>query len=963
MLTDLTIPWWARWLPSAARALGISGTGVEIHTRGGTQCFDWTSISDAPKRAKIWFLYTAYIATPQGNWRLYFRSEQRRDSAWEELVRAWYIPRVIESQTRLKSFEQSLEGCGYLRSSKWTAYRQQALSWQDSCPPVPPAGILTSHHRDLLIEMRKLVQHPDDWLIKTRDAYVIKALADHHDLFDTVESQPLTTEQRRACVIDEDNNLILAGAGTGKTGTVIGRVAFLVNSGKAKPEEILLLAYGKKAAKELRERLESKLGIKGITAETFHRLGLCIVQEAEKKTVAISDMATDKKLKAKFVNTVFEAEQCEPAYRELLLNYFEQWLYPARNPFDFKTLGDYYRFLEDNGIRTLKGEAVKGFGECDIANFLFKNGIEYQYEAVCKTPLQSPDRSPYRPDFFLPELGIYIEHFGTDRHGNTAPYIDRAKYQADMAWKREVHAAGGTTLIETFHYEKQEGVLLASLEQRLIRAGVLLNPLPPEAVLETLREFGVINKFSLVLTDMLGLLRAANLSAQEQADLIARSADPGQISAALTLLEPIDTAYVKTLKDSEQMDFDDMISRANEYVLDGSFKSPWKYIVVDEFQDIAKSRADLVQALRKRQEDVSLFCVGDDWQSIFRFTGSDISFTADFEKLFGATQASELNKTFRFNSKIGEVASRFVMQNRRQITKDIQSHSVVDTAAVSLVRAPLIDDAAVADAVERTVSRITTIAKPDSSVYFLARFNHDLPDLAAIARRYPSLTFKSDSIHSSKGKEADYVIILGLGKGKYGLPSEIVTHPLIEALLPQAEPYPHAEERRLFYVALTRAKHRVYLVCDMIRCSPFVQELINDKYPLDLDEFVASKEQVNAIAANCPTCVQGHLVNRVNGSTRQSFIACSNWPRCSHTESGCSRCNAPMAPSGRYRICVSPACNGWEAVCPTSGGKMVFRDKAKSWGCSHYRGTDVGSCRYMERHIQAPPRKPEVRNV
>ncbi|WP_239690198.1 hypothetical protein [Pseudomonas syringae] len=213
MLTDLTIPWWARWLPSAARALGISGTGVEIHTRGGTQCFDWTSISDAPKRAKIWFLHTAYIATPQGNWRLYFRSEHRRDSAWEELVRAWYIPRVIESQTRLKSFEQSLEGCGYFRSSKWTAYRQQALSWQDSCPPVPPVGILTSDHRDLLIEMRKLVQHPDDWLIKTRDAYVIKALADHHDLFETVESQPLTTEQRRACVIDEDNNLILAGAG------------------------------------------------------------------------------------------------------------------------------------------------------------------------------------------------------------------------------------------------------------------------------------------------------------------------------------------------------------------------------------------------------------------------------------------------------------------------------------------------------------------------------------------------------------------------------------------------------------------------------------------------------------------------------------------------------------------------------------------------------------------------------
>ena len=811
--------------------------------------------------------------------------------------------------------------------------------------------------------MMALTQNPDHRLHESRNAYVAQALIDYHHLFETVESDPLTKEQRKACVVDEDNNLILAGAGTGKTSTVIGRVAFLVASKQAEPEEILLLAYGNKAALELRERLESKLGIKGVTAETFHKLGQCIVRAVEKKTTAISDMAGDDGLKKNFVERVFQAKQREPEYRELLLSYFEQWLYPARNPSDFKTLGEYYQFLEDNDIRTLKGEAVKGFGECDIANFLFKNGIEYRYEATYPTPLQSPDRAPYRPDFFLPEQGIYIEHFGVDRQGNTAPYIDRTKYQADMAWKRRVHTEGETTLIETFHHEKQEGVLLHLLEQRLIKAGVILNPLPAEAVLETLREFGAITKFSMILTEVLGLVRAANLCAKQQANLIARSANPPQVRAALTILAPIVTAYEEALRDEGKMDFDDMINKANEYVLSDRFESPWKFIVVDEFQDIAKSRAELVQALRKSRDDVSLFCVGDDWQSIFRFTGSDISFTADFKKIFGATQPSELNKTFRFNSKIGEVASRFIMQNPRQITKDIKSHKVMDSPTVSLVRASLSDAAALDEALERTVSRISAIAKPGSTVYVLARFKFHLPDLEAIAARYPHLAFKRDSIHSSKGKEADYVIVLGMGKGKYGLPSEMVTHPLIEALLPKAESYPHAEERRLFYVALTRAKHRVYLVCDMTRCSPFIRELVEGEYPLDLDELPASPEQLNAISANCPVCTEGFLVTRVNRATRKSFVGCSNYPRCTHIENGCDRCNAPMSVSGRYRICVSPNCDGWAAVCPTSGGRMVFRDKAKRWGCSHYRGTEAGSCRYMERNIQAPPRKPAAPNT
>jgi DNA helicase-4 len=514
--------------------------------------------------------------------------------------------------------------------------------------------------------------------------------------------------------------------------------------------------------------------------------------------------------------------------------------------------------------------------------------------------------------------------------------------------------------VETFHYEKQDGTLLQALAARLIQAGVVMNPLPPEAVLETLREFGAITKFSIILKDMLGLLRSVNPSEAERLELIKTSANPDQVAAAFELLAPIAQAYEQELQREGRVDFDDMINRANSYVIGGSFQSPWRFIVVDEFQDIAKSRADLVKALRKRQLDVSLFCVGDDWQSIYRFTGSDISFTADFENHFGPTMISGLDKTFRFNSKIGEVASRFVMKNRRQLTKDIQSHTVVTEPTVSLIRASLSRRDSTVDVITRIVSRIGEIAAQGSSVYFLARFKHDLPDLADLCRSFPNLTFQRDSIHSAKGKEADYVVLLGLGKGKFGLPSEIATHPLVEALLPKLEGFPHAEERRLFYVALTRAKHRVYLVSDMTKCSAFVQELVADQYPIETDEFQDTPDQLNANTTQCPACTEGQLVKRVNATNGGLFSGCTNYPRCRHTESSCDWCSAAMKRSGRFRICVSRTCKRWIPVCPHTGGEMSFRSKAKIWGCSHYRGSEAGSCRHIEKDITAPPEKAKL---
>jgi len=964
MIEIFSYPRLSKWLPLLIHSVSISQKGIHLQTGKGSDSFDWTEILQPTRETVLWLFHSVTVRTNTSTNRLYFLTKPRCETAWRQILKQWYGPRVEAADHRLQALGKILPQNGYIRSSHWEPLRIEVDAFRECLPPVPSEGILEKQHHNWLLAAYQQFADSDALLDRLRERYIQKALTQYEALFNTIESQPLTPKQRRACVIDEDNNLILAGAGTGKTSTVIGRVAFLVRSKQARPEEILLLAYGGKAAEEMRDRLENRLGVKGITAETFHALGKWIVEEVEHKKAHLSPMATDRDLKKKFVDDAFLSLQREnPAYQELLLTYFENWLYPARNPFEFKTLGEYYSFLEDNDVRTLKSEKVKGFGECDIANFLFKNGIEYIYEPRYPIPAheQSRARGPYKPDFYLTEHKVYIEHFGTDRLGDTAPYIDRAKYHADMAWKRKLHEKVGTTLIETFHYEKQEGTLLKALKQRLSEVGVPLNPLEPDTLLETLRELGSLSHFSKILTEMLELFRAANLSIQEQIDLIKRSENPDQIRAALELLAPIITIYEKNLSNNDEVDFDDMINKAIEYLENGLFTPPWKFIVVDEFQDIAKSRAELVQTIRKKREGVSLFCVGDDWQSIYRFAGSDITFTSEFKKRFGPTQISDLDMTFRFNSMIGDVANRFVRRNKQQLAKDIKSHTTASTPTVSLMRTAINAGNAPHQVVEPVVQRINQIANQGSSVYFLARFKHDLPssdELRKFGSRFPNLIFKRDSIHSSKGKEADYVILLGLSKGKYGIPSEIVTNPLTEALLPPREAFPHAEERRLFYVAITRARHRVYLICDMLKCSPFVEELLQDGYPLELEEFITPSEQLHALKASCPTCTQGYLTTRTNRKNEKKFIGCTNYPRCTHQEECCDKCNSPMQRSGRFRICIKATCGWWVPICPISGGALSYKKEFKFWGCSDYRGNDPDSCTHKEWNVGTPPTRP-----
>lgn len=788
--------------------------------------------------------------------------------------------------------------------------------------------------------------------------YVTEQLQIHALFFDKVESNPLTERQRIACVIDDDNNLLLAGAGTGKTSVMIARAGFLVHSQQATYDDILLLAYGRQAADEMNARIQDKLATDKIKAATFHSLGLTIISQVEGGKPSLSVFAEDNKAKSKWIQNCFESLiESHTEYRALVLHYFSQYYYVEKNDFDFKTLGDYYQYLNDNDILSLKGDRVKSFGELYIANWLFYHGIDYEYEAAYQFDVKTVERRQYKPDFYLPEYDLYIEYYGIDAAGNTAPYIDKDAYHAAIEWKNTTHKQYNTRCVALTYAQHKQGALLSELQNALSSLKIDYELLPIESILASLKETGRITVLATLFGQLLGLFKAACLDEAAQTDVINRAVDTKQAEKAFELLKPIISSYNNHLRQRDEVDFEDMIVKAIDYVKSGRFTSPWRYIMVDEFQDISEPRARLVKALSDSHKGSSLFAVGDDWQAIYRFSGADIRLTTEFEKYFGFTTQTALDLTFRFNNSIGQVASSFISKNPAQLHKQIASVAQVSTPAVSLLRR---GDSSINDyqssvmemsngAVDEVLQAIQEKVCKPVTVYLLARFWFKLPNHAEIhtlRAKYPLLKIAVQSFHASKGKEADYVIIIGLQNGKHGFPCEKATPAILDALLPQQENFPHSEERRLFYVALTRAKHRVYMIADMTNTSCFVQELIA-QHDIELNEFVSQTEQTYAADISCMRCDTGVLIKQT--SRFGNFYSCSLFPLCEHKEQPCHQCASPMTRKRHsgFKLCIDSNCNHIVPICDKCGAEMLLRKGAKGefWGCKNYQGNEALSCK------------------
>lgn len=494
-----------------------------------------------------------------------------------------------------------------------------------------------------------------------------RMLETHQHFFETVEASPLNESQSRAVVNGEDTVLVLAGAGSGKTSVLVARAGWLLLRQEAEPQQILLLAFGRKAAEEMNERIQERLSSVAIQAKTFHALALQIIQQGSRKAPAISKLESDSK-----------------ARRALLIAHWQQ--------------------------------------QCS-----------------------------------------------------------EKKAQA-KGWRQ--------WLTEELEWELPEG--------------------------DFWRDLRLAERLSGRLERWLGLMRTHGGS---QAEMIEQADEEIRdlFSKRIRLMAPLLKAWKTALKDEGAVDFAGLIHQAVNLLEKGRFISPWKHILVDEFQDISPQRAQLLAALRKQNKQTSLFAVGDDWQAIYRFSGAELSLTTAFAENFGAGDQCALDTTYRFNDRIGEVANGFVQQNPHQLKKPLNSLTKGNKKSVVILPQ---------EQLEALLDKLSGYAKPQERILVLARYHHLKPEvLQKAATRWPKLNIEFMTIHASKGQQADYVIIAGLYEGKDGFPAVVRESVLEEVLLPQPEDFPDAEERRLLYVALTRARHQVWLLQDRERPSVFIEQL------------------------------------------------------------------------------------------------------------------------------------------
>ena len=756
-------------------------------------------------------------------------------------------------------------------------------------------------------KFNNLFQDFDNYIVTYNKNYVLSQKEKLKRYFDDIEGKPLDDQQRTAVITDEYSNLIIAGAGSGKTLTILGKVKYLMEQKNVPPQNILLLSFTKKTVDELNERLK-KIGL-GARATTFHKLGYDTIKKYHATTPAVTnENMLGKVVRAYLQKEIFDEEDALKAYIAYVACYmnipeghesFESLgeKIETEKGIDFQTLKskcepEKLNKVAKASLDTMQGEKVKSVEELTIANFLYLHGIEYEYEK----PYPHGD-TMYRPDFYLKDYDIYLEHFGVDEN-NRASWLTPFKeqeYVEQMEIKRDNHKTHNTKLLETYSYYNRDHVLLEKLEEMLRNEKVVFKPRDVKSIFSKVtandKNFGkeIINLIETFITlcksrqldyDAISTLfldrkKAVNKFMLERQEIF------------LKFALPILKKYDATLKDLNEIDFNDMINQATNLIKENQPAYTYQHIIIDEYQDISYSRFSLIKVIRELS-GARLICVGDDWQSIYRFAGSDISLFSQFEKYVGKHEQLFIEQTYRNSQSLIDITSNYIQKNKKQIQKNPKSKKEPLENPIKLVYYSK-------DNAETVfINEIQALLDKNGNkpILVLGRHSFDINEFIKLTpnsrikyyersdkleiKDLDDVDIKFITVHKSKGLEAENVIVLNLKNHLLGFPNKMTDDPMLSLLLSDDEEYRFAEERRLFYVALTRTKNEVVLLIPT-DVSLFAEELVKDNDFL----FIANNEKLSK--TNCPYCQTGHLVIRVNSAKNNQFLGCSHYPSCNQT--------------------------------------------------------------------------------
>lgn len=682
--------------------------------------------------------------------------------------------------------------------------------------------------------IHKLVNQHNEKLINDR-------LEKNREFFDHCLTYPLDKQQRRSIVSEEDNCLVVSSAGSGKTSSIVGKVKYLIERKGIDPKKILLISYTNKAAAELTDRM----GAPGLRGYTFHKLALDIIGKVTGQKPSICDN-TD----ALFVR-IYHDMLSNKRFKEAIVEYFIDYQV-QQNEWEKRKQERREKLSEQKSTRIkallpdMDGNTiyVKSEQEQKICFALCSLGIKFRYEESYEHQVANEMHSQYNPDFSIyyekngQQKRIYLEHFAVDEHEMVPVWFAKDKnityeeankqYGDGITWKRATHEKYGTTLLETssadFHYYDVREKLRDMLE----KVGVPIESKTEEELYDMVlpKNSKKEKAFIRLVVTFATLLKSSCKSISE----ILKSADDERSQFIIKhIFQPVFERYVEALKQTGQIDFTDAIIWATK-LCQTAKPVEYSHIIVDEFQDISVDRYQFLIALRNGNPPAKLYCVGDDWQSIYRFSGSDMALFNQFADYFGATEINKIETTYRFGEPLISLSSQFIQRNKAQINKRIHPFGTNRKTELNFYA---YQQNNYCEVIAQLVANIPS----DKSIFLLGRYSFD--------DYYLSFTYQNINengrfyyiignrkiefltVHKSKGLEADYVIILQCNKDTYGFPSMVSDDPVLDYVLTKSDQFPYGEERRLFYVAITRAKILTMVLYDQRFPSVFVDEFLH----------------------------------------------------------------------------------------------------------------------------------------
>lgn len=809
----------------------------------------------------------------------------------------------------------------------------------------------------------------------------------------------LDDDQRRVILTDEDYCLVIAGAGAGKTTTVAAKVKYLVEKKNIDPSQILVVSFTNKAVQELRDKLNDDLQIDCPIA-TFHSTGNAILRKRSDEKLNIVDSSKLYfVIQDYFKNSILQNESLVNNLILFFASYFDA-------PYEGNDLNNFFNKIAKSNFATLRSdlnefqcqvmdirtkksvtiqsEVMRSHQEVEIANFLYLNTIEYEYEPIYRYDIMYA-RKPYTPDFAIRqgEKVAYIEHFGITQDGKNDRYSDDQleTYKKAINDKIRLHQQHGTTLIYTFSQYADKRSLTEHLQEELESHGFVLTPRSNKEIMEKLvssEENRYIRKLVNLICRFIGNFKTNGYTVDEF-NRMYHSTQNVRTCLFLDICQDCFLEYERYLKENNAVDFEDMINesaRLLREVKEMKQKLDFKYIIVDEYQDISRQRFDLVTALSD-VTDAKIIAVGDDWQSIYAFSGSDITLFTKFEEKMGYAKLLKIVKTYRNSQEVIDIAGNFIQKNDAQISKELKSpKNITDPVIIYTydgTRKKANDNNksganyAIAHAVEVALEQIIEYNKEegkpeDSSILLLGRFGFDGDKLEKsglfeyVSRgnkiksvKYPKLNITFMTAHASKGLGYDNVIVVNGRNETYGFPSKIEDDPVLSFVIKGDRSIDYAEERRLFYVAMTRTKNRVFFIAPEQNPSEFLLEIKKDYknvvlrgnwneaapdnnfvkktcpicgYPLQyryknaygLRLYICTNEpeicgfMTNEYKAGkmsimkCDQCRDGYLIVKP-GKENQYFLGCTNYNK---NGTGCGRCITPSCYYEMFKLSPNP---------------------------------------------------------